>query len=649
MPKVSMPLIFLAFAFTIGQTLFRSIRYRMLLSSSMSGCSVPSHRHMFMATLARNMLVDILPGRIGELGYVALLNMGFKVSIADGLMSLAVSFVFDLMALAAIVFLFLASGALTNAGILTMIYVIAGLGLITVVCWAAVFKGLSISLPVLRRLGARSRRKFWGKFLELLEKTDTAIHAVRRHRKMKSIMVLSLAVRACKYIGMFICFLAVTRRVFPDMARAEPWRVLTAQLFSEAGSSLPLPTLMGFGSYEAGGTAAWTMFGFNAAQAALVVLVVHICSQVIDYTLGVLGMIAVFWSSRWSKSKPVSALSSIPIRRPGLKLTIVAMLAIIGICAANEYRRFSKLGAVRAPRAGTALEPQGRFTTNRVLAELNARVVWSSNREGQHDLFEMTLPLGVIRRLTTNPHVDSFPAYSPDGKRIAFARSQHTWVSQRNSVPWDIYLLEPASGQERLLARNGIAPRWRDEYTVVFERGGKAIVQCDIRTGRQKNLIKAGSGGIPANVRLHSPSINPRTGELALTIRGAMRMTAIAVPEKGLQKLGGGCQASWLPDLSGVYWVDRGGRMTNQILVRQADLPQKVILDLPEPFSHEYFPRFSADGHWLVLAASASGHEHDTADYEIFIWRANTPARAAVRLTYHTGNDCWPDIFVETP
>ena len=44
-------------------------------------------------------------------------------------------------------------------------------------------------------------------------------------------------------------------------------------------------------------------------------------------------------------------------------------------------------------------------------------------------------------------------------------------------------------------------------------------------------------------------------------------------------------------------------------------------MDLPGAYSHEYFPRVSNDGRWLVWGAAASGHEHDRADYEIFVWQ----------------------------
>ena len=40
------------------------------------------------------------------------------------------------------------------------------------------------------------------------------------------------------------------------------------------------------------------------------------------------------------------------------------------------------------------------------------------------------------------------------------------------------------------------------------------------------------------------------------------------------------------------------------------------------------------------------GHDHDIADYEIYLWQVGTPPEKAARLTYHSGNDRWPDIFI---
>ena len=69
-------------------------------------------------------------------------------------------------------------------------------------------------------------------------------------------------------------------------------------------------------------------------------------------------------------------------------------------------------------------------------------------------------------------------------------------------------------------------------------------------------------------------------------------------------------------------------------------------MDLPGSYSHEYFPRVSSDGRWLVWGAAARGHEHDRADYEVFVWQIGQPVNEVVRLTHHPGNDQWPDIHV---
>jgi hypothetical protein len=52
------------------------------------------------------------------------------------------------------------------------------------------------------------------------------------------------------------------------------------------------------------------------------------------------------------------------------------------------------------------------------------------------------------------------------------------------------------------------------------------------------------------------------------------------------------------------------------------------------------------DARWLIWGAAAEGHEHDRADYEIFAWRIGTPSESAMRLTWSTSNDQWPDLRV---
>ena len=113
-------------------------------------------------------------------------------------------------------------------------------------------------------------------------------------------------------------------------------------------------------------------------------------------------------------------------------------------------------------------------------------------------------------------------------------------------------------------------------------------------------------------------------------------------------KIGSGCQITWVPSGQEVIWVDNGGNGGNQLLKSSiTQVQQNLFMDLPGRYSHEYFPRLSVDGQWLVWAATAEGHEPDVVDYEIFLWKVGTPFSKAIRLTYNPANDSWPDIYLE--
>jgi hypothetical protein len=73
---------------------------------------------------------------------------------------------------------------------------------------------------------------------------------------------------------------------------------------------------------------------------------------------------------------------------------------------------------------------------------------------------------------------------------------------------------------------------------------------------------------------------------------------------------------------------------------------RSVLMDVPGAYSHEYFPRVSSDGRWLVWGAAAAGHEHDKADYEMFAWRLGADWSTVIRLTFSKANDQWPELYI---
>ena len=308
---------------------------------------------------------------------------------------------------------------------------------------------------------------------------------------------------------------------------------------------------------------------------------------------------------------------------------------------------FRQFGYLWLDRVESRLIPGQLEEIREKTKELKAKIVWSSSRTGSHELFIMTLPDAAIFQLTHNNYVDIFPRFSPDGEKIVFIRSQRPWVSGRDLDPWDLYLLSLTTGKERLLAKEGNMPQWVDNHRISFVRKNRLLIK-DLETG-QETLVLDGHLP-PVSGQITTPEFSPdQSGRLALTVRGKLAgVFVMDLKSKNVLKFGEGCQITWFPNGREVCWVENGGRGGNQILMSPATRPEKsVLIDLPGEHSHEYFPRLSRDGKWLIWGASAGGHELDVEDYELFLWQLGRPAAEAIRLTHNKANDSWPDIFIK--
>lgn len=281
--------------------------------------------------------------------------------------------------------------------------------------------------------------------------------------------------------------------------------------------------------------------------------------------------------------------------------------------------------------------------------QVDGRLIWSSNRNGNHELYMVELASGAEWRLTDNPHVDFFSRFSPDGEQISFLRSQRPWVSFRDETAWDLYLMDADGSDERLLVEGAYHPTWRPDGTGLVYVFENRIYDYDLATDTAM-VIHRGSDP-PTTGLVLEPELS-WDGLLALTLRGIPNET-VGVLDPGRNRFQAlstlrACQITWFPGRRQAVWIDPRG--TGGTRVMTADLPdgiERPLIDLPGEHSHEYFPRVTADGQWLVWGASTGGHEHDRADYEIFVWRISEPWETAVRVTYSPANDQWPDLFID--
>ncbi len=643
--STTLSLVFCYFAASVIQSLLRAIRYQVILKTSEK--EVPGLFHLLLVSMSRNMFVDMLPARLGELSYVAMLNRGFTVRVEACLSSLSISFVFDLIALGLLlVALLIYQLAISELqpwliGALLLVVLVSG-GLLVFL-----FPLMAIIGRWLERVRKESK-SLVGRLARLVRETAVTLQQVQNSGIITSLLLLSLGVRLAKYLGLYLIFLGVVLPGFSGID-TRPAPVLITLISAEAGASLPVPAFMSFGTYEAGGALAMIALGAEKATSGILLLALHIWSQVIDYSLGI-GSLVVFFFVVSHVRAPAEASSG---KRAGIYTLLgVVFLGAGMVLFALEARKFMKMGSFTAPQPGISVERGTQASSIPMLGRLHGYVVWSSNRFGNHDIVMLSLPDQKLTRLTTNPHTEYFPRISPDGTRIVFCRSQVPWVSQRNPVPWDVYILDLKTGKEKLVVRYGNVPTWsEDGKKIRFQRRSNQFVEYNLITGKERVLLETGKQGfLSSSVSLGGPVFSDKRQETAVTLRGGKRATVVIDRQRHIRRVGDGCQLDWAPDSSYLYYVDHGGKMKNAFYKVDPDTLKRVRwFDSPTEYSHEYFPKVANTGDFLVYGASTGAHEHDRADYEIFLWRIGSPYSEAVRLSYHTGNDCWPDIHLQQP
>lgn len=617
--------------------LFRSWRYRVLLKASGEE-NMPGMKDMTLITAVRNMTVDLLPARLGELVFVALLRKKAGTRVSSGLSALLFATLLDILILAPIT---IAIGLIVGFPN-KQPYMLALIALFVVVAFLI---GIKYILPYFSRLIdqlASHSNRFVSGFFRFIQSIDQAVETTMEAGVFGSVISLTLAVRFFKYAALLALFYGLTKTSFPAIWDMGELKVLAAMIASEMTASMPVPALMSFGTWELGGMTLLAYFGAPPQDALITLLGVHIQTQALDYSIGIVAFLALFMLGR-----KVSADAGKTYRRRaiiGIVFVVLAATLTWFSFKATPEQAVKQLG-ISTEVLRPASDPLPAWT-----GKLDGYIVWSSNRSGNHDIWLMSLPEMKIRQLTTDKHTENFARISPDGKKVVFARSHKEWQSLRDEKPWDVWMIDIASGKESLIAKWGMAPSWSpDGKFITFQRNPGMIMAYDFDSKKERVLYESGKDDfIRHRTALSTPSVG-KGKQLAFTYRNKGQPTNIIRDGKGEFSVvhRDSCQVMWAPSGDFLTYVQKGGHQTNQIMRYDPISKKKTrLLDLPGDFSHEYFARLSADERYLVFAASGGGHEHDLADYEIFLWPVGANAKDATRLTFNKGNDSWPDVWL---
>jgi TolB protein len=98
------------------------------------------------------------------------------------------------------------------------------------------------------------------------------------------------------------------------------------------------------------------------------------------------------------------------------------------------------------------------------------RLIYSSNKTGNHELYTSSIDGTDEQRLTDTADDESYPAWSPDGKQIAFSVSTGEWNAPESLGTYEIYVMNSDGTDKRQLTDNDAYdgnPRWSPDGSLI--------------------------------------------------------------------------------------------------------------------------------------------------------------------------------------
>jgi len=180
--------------------------------------------------------------------------------------------------------------------------------------------------------------------------------------------------------------------------------------------------------------------------------------------------------------------------RRGLTITLAAAL-LLAACGGD--RRRALLPEYRLPRAGQGMARPVWLTSlagdelGGSLSPDGRRLVYASDQDGNLDVWIKDLTSGTPRRLTRHVATDTQPAWSPDGKAVAF-------VSMRRDVKGDLFIWKGGktrglTGRDTADGHPAFSPDGRALFFAAGPEGRTRIERIELDSGRRRAVTGWGA------------------------------------------------------------------------------------------------------------------------------------------------------------
>ena len=208
-----------------------------------------------------------------------------------------------------------------------------------------------------------------------------------------------------------------------------------------------------------------------------------------------------------------------------------------------------------------------------IAVDAQARIAFSSHRDGNSEIYVMDADGGNLQRLTNHPDSDFHPSWSPDGKWIAFL-SRRDQVPFKHGITNEIYVMDAGGGNPQRLTNNP-----HDDYHPSWSPDGKQIAFASVRDGNTDIYVMDADGGNEQRLTNnplydYSPSWSPDGERIVFTARRDGHF----IGEVGI---------------------------TSEIYVMEADGGNQQRLT--ENRQNDWYPSWSPDGERIAIASDRKG------------------------------------------
>ena len=266
---------------------------------------------------------------------------------------------------------------------------------------------------------------------------------------------------------------------------------------------------------------------------------------------------------------------------------------------------------------------------------INGQIVFTSNRDGNDEIYVMNPDGSGQTRLTNNPTIDWNPSWSPDGTKIVFISDR-----DRSHGDFQIYVMNAdGSGVVRLTNNPGwdVEPSWSPDGTkIVFSREGVIHVMnadgtgvTELTGGREPSWSPDGTKivfvGFDGSIVVMNPDGTEQTILAAIGVRGIA--------------------PSWSPDGTKIVFASLASVGGADIIVMNSDGTDPTTLSTGESFllAGVLNTSWSPDGSKIAISKVTSFQRGS----EILVMTPDGTEQTT--LTYGTGHDFDPDWGTHPP